>query len=57
MRFANRPSDRPPLSAGPAASLSEEDRRRIFFTRGPPGVAAATITDVFSPYGDVSHSH
>lgn len=57
MRFANRPGDsRRPLSAGPALTLSEVDRRRVFFTRGPPGVEQRTVHEAFSPYGDVSGS-
>jgi uncharacterized membrane protein len=55
VRFANRPGtdSRRPLAAGPASTLSEVDRRRVFFTRGPPGVVKDTIEAAFLPYGEV----
>ena len=54
VRYANRPGERRPLSAGPAATLSEVDRRRIFFTRGPPGISAEAVAAAFASWGEVS---
>lgn len=58
VRFANRPGteSRRPLAAGPASTLSEVDRRRVFFTRGPPGVVKDTIEAAFLPYGEAGLS-
>lgn len=53
VRFAQKPRDT--LSTGPPASnvLTEVDRRRLFFTRGPPGIQAITVNSAFSPYGEI----
>lgn len=59
VRFAAKPQDRlaQRLSQPTSGVLTEADRRRLFFTRGPPGIQAITINQAFSPYGEVgTHS-
>lgn len=41
------------LSQPTSGVLTEADRRRLFFTRGPPGIQAITINQAFSSYGEV----
>ncbi len=56
VRIAQKPPDRTlvgQLSQPTSGVLTEADRRRLFFTRGPPGIQAITINQAFSSYGEV----
>lgn len=58
VRFAQKPRDlsAPPIGPPTSNVLTEVDRRRLFFTRGPPGIQAITVNGAFSPYGEVIFS-
>lgn len=55
VRFAQKPRDPNAAPVGPPSShvLTEVDRRRLFFTRGPPGIQAITVNSAFSPFGEI----